>query len=53
MEDILYNGSLKLIVELKTVPDIDDSHLRQLLTYLEASIYEACPEYSRTGWLYC
>ncbi len=30
----------KLIVEFKTVPDTNDSHVRQLLTYLEASIYE-------------
>ncbi len=30
----------KLILEFKTVPDIDDSHVRQLLTYLEASVYE-------------
>jgi len=30
----------KLILEFKTVPDINDSHVRQLLTYLEASIYE-------------
>ncbi len=30
----------KLIVEFKTVPDLNDSHIRQLLTYLEASIYE-------------
>ena len=43
----------KLILEFKTVPDIDDSHVRQLLTYLEASIYEACPERSRRGWLCC
>ncbi len=43
----------KLILEFKTVPDINDSHVRQLLTYLEASIYEACPERSRKGWLYC
>ena len=43
----------KLIVEFKTVPDINDSHVRQLLTYLEVSIYEACPEYSRTGGLCC
>ena len=41
----------KLIVEFKTVPDLNDSHIRQLLTYLEASIYEACPERSRMGWL--
>ncbi len=30
----------KLILEFKTVPDLNDSHIRQLLTYLEASIYE-------------
>ena len=29
----------KLIVEFKTVPDLNDYHIRQLLTYLEASIY--------------
>ncbi len=39
----------KLVLEFKTVPDINDSHVRQLLTYLEASIYEACPERSRKG----
>jgi len=43
----------KLIVEFKTVPDLNDYHIRQLLTYLEASIYEACPERSRKGWLCC
>ena len=42
----------KLILEFKTVPDINDSHVRQLLTYLEASIYKACPERSRKGWLF-
>jgi GxxExxY protein len=30
----------KIIMEFKTVPDLDDSHVRQILTYLEASIYE-------------
>ena len=43
----------KLILEFKTVPDLNDSHIRQLLTYLESNVYEACPEYSRTGWVCC
>ncbi len=30
----------KLILEFKTVPDLNDSHIRQLLTYLESSVYE-------------
>jgi len=30
----------KIIVEFKTVPDLDDSHTRQILCYLEATIYE-------------
>ncbi len=29
-----------IIVEFKTVPDLDDSHVRQILSYLEVSIYE-------------
>ena len=29
-----------IIVEFKTVPDLEDSHFRQVLSYLEASIYE-------------
>ncbi|MCH8957458.1 GxxExxY protein [candidate division KSB1 bacterium] len=49
--DMLVANSLFL--NLKHVADINDSHVRQLLPYLEASIYEACPEYSRTGWLCC
>lgn len=30
----------KVIVEFKTVPDLDDSHTRQLLSYLEVTTYE-------------
>jgi len=29
-----------IIVEFKTVPDLNDSHVRQILSYLEVSIYE-------------
>lgn len=29
-----------IILEFKTVPDLDDSHVRQILSYLEASRYE-------------
>ncbi|TDI96175.1 MAG: GxxExxY protein [Caldithrix sp.] len=43
----------KRIVEFKTVPDLNDSHIRKLLTYLEAIIYQACPERSRKGRLCC
>ena len=42
----------KLIVKFKIVQDLNDSHVRQLLTYLEASIYKACPERCRKGWLF-
>jgi GxxExxY protein len=30
----------KIIIEFKTVPDLDNSQTRQLLCYLEATIYE-------------
>jgi GxxExxY protein len=30
----------KIIVEFKAVPDLDDSQVRQILCYLEATIYE-------------
>lgn len=30
----------KLILEFKTVPELNESHIRQLLCYLEATIYE-------------
>ena len=30
----------KIIIEFKTVPDLDNSHSRQILCYLEATIYE-------------
>lgn len=32
--------SNRIVVEFKTLPDLDDSHTRQLLSYLEVSIYE-------------
>ncbi len=30
----------KVIVEFKTVPDLDDSHVKQILSYLEVTVYE-------------
>ena len=30
----------KIVVDFKKVPDLDDSHTRQILRYLEATIYE-------------
>jgi GxxExxY protein len=30
----------KIIIEFKMVPDLDDAHARQILCYLEATIYE-------------
>lgn len=30
----------KIVLEFKTVPDLDDSHVKQILSYLEVTIYE-------------
>ena len=30
----------KIIVEFKTVPDLDDEHVHQILSYLEVTAYE-------------
>ena len=32
----------KLIIEFKTVPELNDSHICHLLTYLETNIHEVC-----------